>query len=223
MSTRARLRGIPGDNRTDWEDKVAKRARRTWMFIVVGLVALVLIGGLVALRPSVTPLYWTIRTAALLGYLCVFLSTVASIYVRELVRYFGRPFVQTHHIVAVTGLVLITLHPLAVAWDYRSLSVFVPLFDSWAVFLRWGGRVAWYLFAIASLVALLRSSLKQQWRAIHMFNYLAFLLATTHAVMLGTDFQSLAMKALPIVLALLVVGAFVQKRLQRRRLKARKR
>ena len=202
---------------------MAKRARRTWLFIVVGLAALVLIGGLVALRPYITPLYWVIRTAALLGYLCVFLSAVASTYMRQLVRFFGRPFVRSHHIVAVTGLVLITLHPLAVAWDYGSLNVFVPIFDSWTAFLQWGGRVAWYLIAVASLVALLRTSLRQQWRAIHMLNYLAFFLATTHATMLGTDFQSPAMKALPIVLALLVAGAFVQKRLQRGRLKARKR
>lgn len=193
------------------------------MFIVVGLAALVLIGGLVALRPSITPRYWVIRTAALLGYLCVFLSSVASIYMRQLVRYFGRPFVKTHHIVAVAGLVLLVVHPSMVAWEYGSLNVFVPILDSWTAFLRWGGRVAWYLLAIASLVALLRNSLRQQWRVIHMLNYLAFFLATTHAVMLGTDFRSPVMKALPIVLALLVAGAFVQKRLQRRKTKARKR
>jgi len=193
------------------------------VFIVVGLAALVLIGGLVALRPSITPRYWVIRTAALLGYLCVFLSSVASIYMRQLVRYFGRPFVKTHHIVAVAGLVLLVVHPSMVAWEYGSLNVFVPILDSWTAFLRWGGRVAWYLLAIASLVALLRNSLRQQWRVIHMLNYLAFFLATTHAVMLGTDFRSPVMKALPIVLALLVAGAFVQKRLQRRKTKARKR
>jgi DMSO/TMAO reductase YedYZ heme-binding membrane subunit len=193
------------------------------VFVVVGLASLVLIGGLVALRPSITPRYWVIRTAALLGYLSVFLSSIASIYVRPLVRYFGRPFVKTHHIVAVTGLALLIVHPLVVAWDYGSLNVFVPLFDSWTVFLRWGGRVAWYLFAIASLVALLRTSLRKQWRAIHMLNYLAFFLATTHAVMLGSDFRSPVMKALPIAMALLVAGAFVQKRLQRRPSKAKKR
>jgi sulfoxide reductase heme-binding subunit YedZ len=202
---------------------MAKRVRRTWLFVLVGLVALVLIGGLVALRSRITLLYWAIRTFALLGYLSVFLAIVASAYMRQLVRIFGRPFVQTHHILSVTGLVLIVLHPVGVAWDYGTPGVFVPVLDSWVGFLRWGGRVAWYLIGIASLAAVLRASLRQQWRAIHMLNYLAFFLATSHAIMLGTDFRPFALKALPLAMALVVVGVFVQKQLQRRRLRAKKR
>ncbi len=118
---------------------------------------------------------------------------------------------------SVTGLVLIVLHPLAVAWNFGSLSVFVPAVDSWINFFRWGGRVAWYLIGLASLAALLRASFRQQWRAIHMLNYLAFLLVTTHAILLGSDFQSPVMKGLAIVMALVLVGVFVQKQLQRRR------
>jgi ABC-type polysaccharide/polyol phosphate export permease len=158
----------------------------------------------------------------LLGYLSVFLAIIASAYTRQLVRFFGRPFVKTHHILTVTGLVLIVLHPLGVAWDYRSLGVFVPRFDSWIVFVKWGGRVAWYLIGIASLAAVLRASLRQQWRTIHMLNYLAFLLATTHAILLGTDFQPLGMKALPLAMALAVVGTLVHKQIQRRQLRAKR-
>lgn len=201
---------------------MARKPRRTWLLVLVGFAALVLVGGLVALRPHITPLYWAIRTSALLGYLSVFLSAVTSIYMKQMVRFFGRPFVKTHHIVTVTGLVLLVLHPLGAAWDYGSLNVFVPRFDSWIVFLRWGGRLAWWFIGVSSLAALLRTSLRQQWRVIHLLNYLAFLLATAHAVLLGADFQVPAMKAIPIALALLLAGVFIQKRLQRRRLQARK-
>lgn len=99
-----------------------------------------------------------------------------------MVRIFGRPFVQVHHILSVTGLVLVTLHPLAVAWDYGNLGVFVPVSDSWTDFIRWGGRPAWYLFVVASLVAVLRTSFRQKWRVIHTLNYLAFFLATVHTI-----------------------------------------
>jgi len=196
---------------------MAKRVRRTWPLVLGWAIILVVIGGIVALQPNITPLYWAVRTCALMGYLGVFLSIVSSAYMRPLVRYFGRPFVQTHHALSETSLVLITIHPLAVALSFGSLSVFVPLFDSWINFLRWGGRVAWYLLTIAALAALLRARFRQGWRAVHMLNYLAFFLATTHAILLGTDFQSVILKALAIAMAVVVVVTLIQKQLQRRR------
>ena len=72
------------------------------------------------------------------------------------------------------------------------------------------------MIGIASLAALFRtSSLRKQWRYVHWLNYLAFLLATTHAILLGSEFRSTAMKVIPILLALALVAAFVLKRLQR--------
>ena len=195
---------------------MAKRVRRTWPLVLGWAIALVVIGGVVALQANITPLYWAIRTCALLGYLGVFLSVVSSAYLRPLVRYFGRPFVQTHHALSVTSLVLITLHPLAVALSFGSLNVFVPILNSWIEFLRWGGRVAWYLLAVAALAAVLRARFRQQWRAVHMLNYLAFFLATAHANLLGTDFQSVILKVLAIAMAVVVVVTLIQKQLQRR-------
>ena len=200
---------------------MAKRTPKRWPLIIAGLVALILIGGYVALQAYITPLQWVIRTCALLGYLCVLLAAVSSAYMRQLVRVFGQPFVQTHHMLSITGLVLMVIHPLAVAWSFGGLRAFVPAVDSWISFLRWGGRVAWYLFGIAALAAFLRKSLRKQWRPIHMLNYLAFLLVTAHAILLGTEFQSLAMKTVAVVLALALAGVFVQKQLQRRQLRAK--
>jgi hypothetical protein len=192
---------------------------------LAGCIALALIGGIVALRPSITFLSWAIRTIALLGYLCVFITAGSSIYMRQLVRTFGRPFVQTHHIVAVTGLISLALHPLLVAWSFRSARVFVPVFDSWINFFRWGGRLAWYLIGIAALAGLLRTKrpLRQQWRTIHFLNYLAFILATTHAILLGSEFRSIAMKVVAGAMAAALVAAFVLKRLQRGRRRAKRR
>lgn len=194
-----------------------RKSRKTWPLVLAGLVALILVGTSIALRPYGTPLHWAIRGCALLGYLAIFLAIIISAYMRQMVRVFGRPFIQIHHILSVTGLVLVTLHPLGVAWDYGSLGVFVPLLDSWVVFLRWGGRPAWYLIGVASLAAVLRQTFRQNWRTVHILNYLAFFLATVHAILLGTDFQSLIMKALPLAMSLVVVAIFIQKRLQARR------
>lgn len=189
-----------------------KRARKTWYLVLVGIVILILVSGLISLQPYGSPLNWLIRGAALMGYLAIFLSIVSSAYVRQVYRVFGRPFIKVHHILSVTGLTLVTLHPLGAAINAASPSVFLPRFDSWAVFLELGGRPAWYLIAAASLAAVLRRAIGQNWRAIHFLNYAAFLLGTVHAIMIGTDFQHTIVKAVSVALALVVVVIFIQRR-----------
>lgn len=116
-----------------------KRTRRIWYLILVGFAAVTLISGLIALQPYGTPLNRLVRGAAALGYLAIFLAIISSNYMRQLVRFFGRPFVQIHHILSVTGLVMVTLHPLGTAWSNASLRVWLPRLDSWLAFLEWGG------------------------------------------------------------------------------------
>ena len=195
----------------------AKSTNRIWYLALVGLGALILVSGLITLQPFGPPLTWVIRGAALVGYLTVFLTIISSAYMRELVRIFDRPFIRVHHILAVTGLFLVTFHPLGVALNNATLLVFLPKLDSLKVFLQLGGRPAWYLILAASLAALLRKTLiKKGWRTIHFLNYIAFWLATVHAIMIGTDFQYIIMKVLAVVMAVVILGVFIQKRRKRR-------
>jgi predicted ferric reductase len=121
----------------------------------------------------------------------------------------------------VTGLALVTLHPLGVAARSADPGVFLPKFSSLYLFFSLGGRPAWYLIGVAVLAAVFRKRIKDRWRVVHYLNYIAFFLATVHAIMIGTDFVSPVMKAVSVVMALAVVGVFVQKRVQRSRLKRR--
>jgi sulfoxide reductase heme-binding subunit YedZ len=194
-----------------------RKSLSLWYLALVGILALVLTIAMESLNLGGTPLNWAIRGAALLGYQSVFLAIVSSAYMRQLVRLFGRPFVQVHHVVSVSGLILITLHPLGVALDNATISVFVPRFDSVLSSLRLGGQLAWYLVALAVLVALLRRSIGRRWRVVHMLNYVAFLSATVHANLIGTQLQYSVPRAVSIVMALVIVGVFVQKRLRQRR------
>ena len=194
-----------------------KRARNTGYLALVGLFTLILVAGIVSAQPYGSLRDRLIRGAALLGYLAVCMASVSSAYTRQLVHFFGRPFVKVHHVLSVTGLILITLHPLGVAWSSASTRVLLPRFDSWLAFLRWGGPPAWYLIAAASLAAALRKAIGHKWRVIHALNYVAFLLATVHAAMIGTDLQNTAARALLAVLVLVVNATFVQRRRQRRR------
>jgi len=197
-----------------------KRGKGSYL-ILVGVVVLILSIGPVALRSYGTPLNWVIRIAALAGYLAIFLAIISSAYMREMLRFFGRPFIKVHHILSVSGLILITLHPVMVAVDSLSLGVFAPRFDSWRIFLQLGGRPAWYLLVIASTTALLRKKIGRNWRTIHTLNYVAFWLGSVHAILIGTSFQSAVVRAVPVVLSLIIIAVFVQKRLQASRRRRR--
>jgi len=190
---------------------------------LTGLAAVVLVATSIVLQPFGTPLDWVVRGAAMLGYLAVFLTAITSAYMRELFQLLGRPFIKVHHVYSVAGLVLITLHPLAAALRSSSLLVFLPDFSSFYQFFSLGGRPAWYLIGAASLAALYRAAVGQRWRLIHYLNYVAFFLATVHAILIGTDFVSLAMKGVPVLMALAVVWVLVRKRIQRRKVQRRSR
>ena len=205
-------------NRADTSNK-----NRLWYLAPVGALVLFLAILLIALRPlqpHQSVLLWFIRGAALLGYQAIFLSIVSSAYMRQMLRWFGHPFIRVHHIVSVTGLVLIALHPIGVAWDSLSLNVFVPSVVSWVSFFTNGGRVAWILLAFGLLAALLRKRIGQSWRAIHYLNYAAFWLASVHALLLGTNTQYLVVRIAMAAMCTAIAVVFVEKRLQAHRRQA---
>jgi hypothetical protein len=52
-----------------------------------------------------------------------------------------------------------------------------------------------------------------------MLNYVAFVLGTVHAVLIGTDSGRLFLRLVPITMALVMVAVFVRRRLGQRRTK----
>ncbi len=183
--------------------------------VLLGAVILVVAAVLLLqlLYPNAAPINWVIRTTALIGYFCVFGAILTSAYLRQVVRWFGRPFIKIHHILSLSGLVLVTIHPLAVAWQARSLRVFVPAVDSWYRFFALGGRPSWYLLGIATLAAVLRRTIGRNWRWLHTLNYLAFWLATAHGILIGSSVQNWPMRAVFGAMALIVLGVLLQKRM----------
>jgi sulfoxide reductase heme-binding subunit YedZ len=187
--------------------------------IALGAIVVLLAVVTIALRLEGDPIHWIVRGAGMLGYVSIFLAILSSAYMRELYRLLGRPFLWGHHVLSVSGMVLIALHPTALAIETASAAVFVPRFDSWQIFWLLGGRPALYLIAIAALGALLRKIWRRNWRTIHMLNYVAFVLGTVHAVLIGTDFGQPFLRLLPITMAPVMVFVFIRKRLAQRRTK----
>jgi methionine sulfoxide reductase heme-binding subunit len=201
------------------------KSGRIWYLVALGVALLIVVLAVNVLGPRGRPIDLVIRSAATLGYTGVFLAALSSTYIRELTRFFGTPFIKVHHDVAVTSLILLTVHPLGVAIRSGTLAVFVPDFGSWFGFFLFGGRQAWYLLGIAALVALatVRRRLPRSWRTIHMLNYLAFAFGTVHAWLIGTNFQGVVGRAVLGLMTLIMVLAFIQKRQQMARVASRRR
>jgi sulfoxide reductase heme-binding subunit YedZ len=199
-----------------------KRKRGLLYIVLTGIAGAVLVAISIGFRPAGTVLDLAVRATAMLGYFAIFLTAVTSAYMRELFQLLGRPFIRVHHVYSVAGLILITLHPLGVAVRSSDILVFLPDFSSFYQFFSLGGRPAWYLIGIASLGALFRTTIRKRWRLIHYLNYVAFLLATVHAMLSGTDFFSLGMKAIPAAMGLVVLGVLIRKHIQRRNVRRRR-
>lgn len=169
---------------------------------------------------------WTrgiIRAGALLAYLCVFMASLSSMFMKEIVKRVGQPFMQVHHTWVIAGLVGMIIHTTVFAWEAGTAAVFVPRFDSLEIFLRNGGRPALILFAFTSLTAVFRAAIGKNWKLLHWLNYLAFILATAHAWLIGTSFESWVLKVLGALMAAALVVIFVLKRARKPPSKKRKR
>ncbi|MFX1388515.1 MAG: hypothetical protein ACFE9Z_00460 [Promethearchaeota archaeon] len=153
-----------------------------------------------------------VRFAAIFGFTSMFIATMMTPFVVQLYKIFGKPFVKIHHIYSITGLLLVTLHPLIYAVSVDNIAVFVPDFTSWYGFWSLGGRLALILIYIAIFGSLLRKKLIKSWRIIHALNYVALFLAYIHGVLIGTDFQNLGVLITFTIMIILSFGVLGYKR-----------
>jgi sulfoxide reductase heme-binding subunit YedZ len=201
----------------------SRKPQNTWVFYASGALALLVVAGILSLDVIVAPIDGVIRAGALLGYLAVFLAALSSNYMRELTRYFGRPFVKVHHVVSVTALVALAAHAIGVAWRAGTAATFLPQFSSAYLFFSLGGRPAFWIIAITALTALFRASIGAQWKTIHWLNYVAFLLGTIHAQLIGPNIAHPGVRIVSGAIAVVLVAVFVLKRLEELKRSRRKR
>lgn len=181
-------------------------------YLIYGIIlAIVLIITYILLQRPGEPLRMIARFAATFGYLTIFLSILSSEYMARMRKISGLPFLKAHHNLARIGILLIIIHPLALALEAQDFTIFLPVFYPIETFLALGGRTALYLFLLAAGIALYRKKYKN-WKKVHYISYLAFLLVSAHALLIGSDFKVEIMRILALVMAVTVVGVFIHKR-----------
>ncbi|MFX1508043.1 MAG: ferric reductase [Promethearchaeota archaeon] len=191
--------------------------------LISGSVVLCLVAiELIILGPPVGDLiYLILRFCAIVGIICLFMASLMTPFQRELRKIFGRSFIQIHHAYTITGLILVTLHPLLFALDLSLINQrleFLVFFPDFGVrFWELAGRPALILFYITFFTALYRnvSILPKYWKYIHYINYLGLTFGVIHANLIGTNVKA----SLPLFLlinGLLIIsyGVLIYKRYQ---------
>lgn len=167
------------------------------------------------------PFSLAVRLFALNGFIALSVASILSAFLKEVTLFFKKPFTRIHHYFAAAGLVLITLHPVVLAIQYLNLAVFLPNFGSLELFLYYGGRQALIIIYIALVAVLLRRKIQAYWRYFHALMYVALFFGVVHGNLSGRDFGNIGIMLTFNALFGVVLAAFVWKRWQLYRMKAK--
>ena len=170
---------------------------------------------------DIAPLTLTIRLLALNGYIALSVAAIMTPFLKEVTLFFKKSFTNVHHYFAATGLLFITLHPIAVFTQTLDPTVFLPNFESLYLFFFFGGVIALLLIYIALGAGFARKKIPCYWKPFHMLMYLALFVGVVHANLRGTNFQSLSIQVIYDSLFAAALAAFVLKRWQFYRIKNR--
>ena len=152
------------------------------------------------------PFDLTIRLLALNGYIALSIAVMMTPFLKEVTLFFKKSFTKVHHYFAAAGLLLITLHPIAVSIQALNLTILLPNVGSLYLFLFYGGSVALISIYVAFGAVLVRKKIMTHWRPFHAIMYLALFFGVIHANLIGFDLQSIYLK---VVYDALFAGALV--------------
>lgn len=192
------------------------------LLVYIGLLVLFFVPVIIVSGQEITwSPYTVLRIAGLLGFISLSLGAILNLMKKQINNFFGKPFLKIHHYFAITGLVLITIHPALYVLLAQDLRVLVPDISSLYSFFSMGGRVAILFFYGAFLAGIFRMALTHRWRYIHLLVYPAIIIAAIHANLIGQTMTNLVVLLLINGLTGIVCITFVYTRLRRMKKKNR--
>lgn len=193
--------------------------RKDMLFLTVVLIFAISVSVVAFYVNYQSPIRYSVRVFGLLGFMSLSIAVILTAFLKEITLYLKKPFLRVHHYFAAVGLTLITLHPIALAIERSTASVFIPSLSSLEIFLINGGRQSLIILYIAFVAVLLRRKIPRYWRPVHALMYLALFFGIVHANLIGTDFDSLYILVAFNALFAASIAAFVIKRYQTYKLK----
>jgi predicted ferric reductase len=164
----------------------------------------------------------SIRLLALNGYIALSVAAILTPFIKEVTLFFKKSFIKVHHYFAAAGLLMITLHPIAVAILFVNPSILLPNFESLSNFFFYGGSIALIAIYTAFGAVLLRRKVVAYWRYFHALMYVALFFGVVHANLWGRDFENGFIVVIYDGLFAAALAAFVLKRWQFYQIKQRR-
>jgi predicted ferric reductase len=197
--------------RSSGRENSGKVALNKPFYLIYGIILLIIVFiTYIILQTPEEPIVMLRRFAGTFGYLTLFLAIITSEYMAKIKKITGLPFMKAHHNLARIGILLILIHPFTFVLQGRGIQIFSPISPT-NIFIALGGRPALYLFLLAAGIAIYRKKYRN-WRKVHYLSYLAFLLVSIHALMIGDDFRFNIMRALVLAMTVTVIAVFIHKR-----------
>jgi hypothetical protein len=159
-----------------------------------------------------------LRITALIGFSSLFISVIFSGFFEEFDKK-GKKDLLYHHIFAIIGLILITLHPFLLVINKSDFTVFLPRFDSWLIFWELAGRPALILLYIGFLSGILFRFYNSSYRIFHVVVYISLIFGFIHGYLIGTDFQNPFVTIVFFILILIMIYILFKNRIRNRNLK----
>jgi predicted ferric reductase len=156
----------------------------------------------------------SIRLLALNGYIALSVAAILTPFIKEVTLFFKKSFIKVHHYFAAAGLLMITLHPIAVAILFANPSILLPNFASLSNFFFYGGSISLIAIYTAFGAVLLRRKVVAYWRYLHALMYVALFFGVVHANLWGRDFENSFIVVIYDGLFAVAIAAFVLKRWQ---------
>jgi predicted ferric reductase len=184
------------------------------VYYVIAIIAAIYLYTILVLlqTPHSNLYYFFTRLSVLLGAASLFIAIMAAAFARKMHRFLGWRFRRVHHLFVISGLVLITLHPLIQALQYMNFEIFVPRFASWNGFWGLAGRPALILIYVALVAAMLHRIIPRYWRILHMLIYITLVFGAAHGLILGSDSRNLLLVVPYVIMLVLSLGVFFYKR-----------
>ncbi len=164
----------------------------------------------------------SIRLLALDGYIALSVAAILTPFIKEVTLFFKKSFIKVHHYFAAAGLLMITLHPIAVVILFDNPGILLPNFASLSNFFFYGGSVALMALYTAFGAVLLRRKVIAYWRYFHALMYVALFFGVVHANLWGRDFENDFVVVIYDGLFAAAIAAFVLKRWQFYRIKQKR-
>jgi predicted ferric reductase len=174
------------------------------MHVVAPIVALVFVAAVLLSGATSQTAWYVVRGTGVIAYLLVTLSVVVGLLMSNRMASPGRTRVdlyEIHSFAALLGLAFASVHGLALLLDtyigFSPMQLIVPFTSSYRPLAVAFGMVAFYLSAMVYGSLWLRPHIGYRaWRTLHYASFLAFVGASLHGMMSGTDTSTLWMFAI---------------------------